>query len=134
MDYLRSCTLAVLLALAASCGDDAPESKPDASDAKPDASDAKPDASDAKPDASHARPDASDTTPDASHDASDAKNCPESGEPAVAGCPCKKPRGFYCCGVGYGMSCGKDMIWNPFDDSPCTPEDEDAGPMIECRR
>lgn len=115
--------------MAASCGDDAPESNPDASDAKPDASQAKPDASDAKPDASDTKADASHDVPDAS----DTKNCPESGEPAVAGCPCKKPRGSYCCGVGYGMSCGKDMIWNPFDDSPCHPDDEDAGPMIECR-
>jgi hypothetical protein len=130
MRFVGRLVLCVVLALAAGCGDDEPSAKPDASDATPDASDAKPDAGDGKPDAGDPKPDAGGTKPDAS----DSKDCPASGEPAVAGCPCFKPRGDYCCGVGSGMSCGRTMIWSPFDDSPCHPDDEDAGPMIECRR
>lgn len=110
-----------LLAVGLSCGDDDPASSPDAGDSVPDASGSVPDAGSSMPDAGGAKPDAS--TP---------KDCPASGVPAIYGCPCGAHDGFYCCGVGSGRVCGKDKIWGSFEDSPCHPDDQDAGKPIEC--
>ena len=72
---------------------------------------------------------------DSSMKSMDARVCPASGLPAFDGCPCMRPIGDYCCGIGYGVTCTDAGIWHSYIDGPCgqcTFLESDGGLVENC--